>query len=390
MRSMRSESSPASGRSRERVIGHGIAWTASWSLRWLIIAGAALVVGTIVGRLWGILLPTILALILTTLLEPLARVLRHRLHLHRTLSAIVTLIGALALLALVFFLIAPSIAGQVNDIAGSASAGLQQIRDWLQSKSFVTRDQLDTAVLALQDRLQSSASSIASGILVGVSAVASGLITLLLTLVLTFFFLKDGHRFIPWAAHLVGPSAGAHVAEVLRRSWQVLGGFIRAQALVGAADGVLIGIGLLIMGVPAAIPLAILTFFGGFVPIVGAVVVGAIAVLVALVSNGLVGALIVLAIILAIQQIEGNILQPVLQGKTMRLHAAVILLAVTLGSSIFGITGAFLAVPAVAVAAAILRYGDEAIDRLAVTSETAEHSGEKGPNGDPEPAERMD
>lgn len=364
MDSIRSESSPSSGSSRERVIGQGIAWTALWSLRWLIIAGAAVLVGILVGLLWGILLPIILALILTTLLDPLARLLRERVRLPALLATVVTLFGSLAVLTLVFALIAPSVAGQVNEIARSASAGLQQVQDWLQRNNFVTRDQLDMAVQALQDRLQSSASSIASGVLVGVSAVASALITLLLTVVLTFFFLKDGHRFIPWAAHIGGPSSGAHVAEVLRRVWQVLGGFIRAQALVGAADGILIGVGLLIVGVPAAIPLAVLTFFGGFVPIIGAVVVGAIAVLVALVSNGWVGALIVLVLILAVQQIEGNILQPILQGKTMNLHAAVILLAVTLGSTLFGVIGAFLAVPVVAVLAAVLRYLDQVADQV--------------------------
>lgn len=363
MKSSRSGSSPSKTVSRERVIGRGIAWTATWSLRWLIIAGAGVLVAALVGRLWGILLPTILALILTTLLEPLARLLYRRVRLPRALSALLTLVGALALLSVVLWLIAPSVAGQVEDIASSASAGLQQIQDWLQSNHFVSRDQLDTAVQALQDRLQSSASAIASGILVGVSAVASALVTVLLTLVLTFFFLKDGHRFVPWATHVVGPASGSHVAEVLRRSWQVLGGFIRAQALVGAADGVLIGTGLLVIGVPAAVPLAILTFFGGFVPIIGAVVVGAIAVLVALVSNGLVVALVVLALILAVQQIEGNVLQPVLQGKTMHLHAAVILLSVTLGSTLFGVIGAFLAVPTVAVAATVLRYLDEVVDR---------------------------
>ncbi len=390
MNSTRSESS-SSAPSREQVIGQGIAWTALWSLRWLVIAAAAVLVGILVGKLWGILLPIILALILTTLLEPLARVLRDRLHLPRVLSAVVTLFGSLALLVLVFALIAPSVAGQVNEIARSASAGLQQIQDWLQKNNFVTRDQLETAIEALQDRLQSSASSIASGVLVGVSAVASGLITLLLTVVLTFFFLKDGHRFIPWAAHVGGPSSGVHVAEVLRRIWQVLGGFIRAQALVGAADGILIGTGLLIMGVPAAIPLAVLTFFGGFVPIIGAVVVGAIAVLVALVSNGWVGALIVLALILVVQQVEGNILQPILQGKTMNLHAAVILLAVTLGSTLFGIVGAFLAVPVVAVLAAVLRYLDEVADREVLPPEAAaqppeEEQDEETPVSDADPS----
>ena len=127
-------------------------------------------------------------------------------------------------------------------------------------------------------------------------------------------------------------------------------------------DGVLIGAGLLIVGVPLALPLAVLTFLGGFVPIVGAVVAGAVAVLVALVNNGFTTALIVLVIVLVVQQVEGNVLQPVLQSGSLGLHAAVVVLAVTAGSTLFGIAGAFLAVPVTAAAAVVLRYLGERID----------------------------
>ena len=127
-------------------------------------------------------------------------------------------------------------------------------------------------------------------------------------------------------------------------------------------DGVLIGLGLVILGVPLAIPLAVLTFLGGFIPIVGALVAGALSVLVALVSNGFTAALIVLAIIVAVQQLEGNVLQPILQARSLGLHAAVVLLAVTAGSTLYGIAGAFLAVPVAAASAVVLRYLSERID----------------------------
>ena len=127
-------------------------------------------------------------------------------------------------------------------------------------------------------------------------------------------------------------------------------------------DAFFIGLGLVILGVPLALVLAVLTFFGGFIPIVGAFVAGALAVLVALVANGLTTALIVLAIIIAVQQIEGNLLQPLLQSRTMKLHAVVVLLAVTAGASLYGIPGAFLAVPVAAVAAVLVRYLGEQLD----------------------------
>ena len=160
---------------------------------------------------------------------------------------------------------------------------------------------------------------------------------------------------------VVNPVNASAMAEVLQRMWATLGGFIRTQALVSFVDAVLIGIGLVILGVPLAYALAILTFIGGFVPIVGAFVAGGLAVLVALVANGPVNALIVLGIIVAVQQLEGNVLQPWLQSKSMNLHAVIVLLAVTLGASTFGVVGAFLAVPAAAAIAVLLRYYDEQV-----------------------------
>lgn len=346
---------------REQVIGAGLRWTASWSMRWILIAAAAVLLGLVVQYTWSILLPVILALIVTTVLERPARVLESRLRFPPALAAAVVLLGSIAVVVVIGFTLAPSITNQSGDIASDASSGLQKIQDWVQSSDFVTRDQIDTFLQSLQDRVQDSASSIASGVLTTVSAVTSAVVTIVITLVLTFFFLKDGRRFKPWASELAGPTAGHHLNEVLGRAWTTLGHFIRTQALVSLIDAVFIGLGLVIVGVPLAIPLAVLTFFGGFVPIVGAFVVGAIAVLVALVSNGWTGALIVLAIIVAVQQLEGNVLSPWLQARSMKLHAAVVLAAVTFGSTLFGITGAFLSVPVVAVAAVVLRYLNEQV-----------------------------
>jgi predicted PurR-regulated permease PerM len=148
---------------------------------------------------------------------------------------------------------------------------------------------------------------------------------------------------------------------VFSRSWKTLGDFIRVQAIVSFVDAFFIGLGLVVLGVPLAAALAVLTFFAGFIPIVGALAAGTLAVLVALVSNGLTTALIVLGIIIVVQQLESNVLQPVLQGRSLNLHAAVVLLAVTAGGTLFGIIGAFLAVPVAAVTAAVLRYISEQI-----------------------------
>lgn len=351
---------------RERVIGAGLAWLATWSWRWILIAAGAVLLGLVIRQTWSVVLPVFLALLLSSVLASPARLLEDRLKFPASLAAATVLLTGIGIVVGVGFAIAPSVAGQSDDIVADASRGLQKVQDWVQTSNFVTEEQVATAIEALQTRLTDSASTIASGVLVGVGAVTSAVVTVVITLVLTFFFLKDGRRFGPWVRGLAGPRVGPHLDKVMGEVWTTLGSFIYTQALVSLIDAVFIGIGLVAVGVPLALPLAILTFFGGFVPIVGAFVVGAIAVLVALVSVGGQGALIILVVIFAVQQLEGNVLSPWLQSKSMKLHAAVVLLAVTLGSTLFGIVGAFLAVPVVAVAAVVLRY----VNRLVTAAVT--------------------
>ncbi len=366
----------STARSREHVIGDALDWTARWSLRWLLIALGALLVGYIIKLLWVILLPVLLALILTTVLQPPVRVLESKVRLAPALATAVVLLAAIAVIVGFVMGIAPQVVDQSGEIASDASKALQSMQDWMQRSSLnVNKDQIDHLIQEAQSRVTSHAGSIASGVAVGLGAVTSGVITLVITLVLTFFFLKDGRRFMPWLAGFSGRHAGHHLAAVGERAWSTLGGFIRTQALVSLIDAVFIGAALLIVGVPLAIPLAILTFFGGFVPIVGAFVVGALAVLVALVSNGWTSALVILAVILVVQQLEGNVLSPWLQAKSMNLHAAVVLASVTVGSSAFGVVGAFLAVPVVAVVAVALRYLNGLVEEAAGGgAATAQHA----------------
>jgi predicted PurR-regulated permease PerM len=183
-----------------------------------------------------------------------------------------------------------------------------------------------------------------------------------LALVLAFFFIKDGPRWLPWLAAQTGPKVAPHVAALSYKTWTTLSEFIRQQALVGFIDAFFIGLGLWILGVPLVLPLAVLTFFGAFIPIIGAFVAGAFAVLIALVSNGWQTALIVLVIVLVVQQLEGNVLQPILQGRGLNLHAAVVILAVTAGGSLYGILGTFLGVPVAALIAVVYRYVRDELD----------------------------
>jgi predicted PurR-regulated permease PerM len=271
-------------------------------------------------------------------------------------SFIAAIVGLIAILT-------PQVANKSGELAENASDGLQKVRDWVTGEPLnLSEGQITAAISALQDKLQNSASAISSGVFSTISTATSIIINLVLILMLTFFIVKDGHKFLPWLNTLGGQRAGDHLTEVLSRVWNTLGGFIRTQTLVAMIDAVIIGAGLAILGSPLAVPLAVITFFGGYIPIVGAFVSGALAVLVTLVTNDYKDALIALVIVVLVQQLEGNVLSPVLQGKTMNLHPGVVLMSVTAGGSIFGITGAFLAVPVAASVTEILRYANERID----------------------------
>jgi len=349
-------------RDRAAVIDDAFGGMQRWALRIVAIAAAVFVLGWVIGHLWVIAFPVAMALIVTTVLEPPASWLRRK-GAPAGLSAAAVVLGAIALIVGVVAILTPQVAGQAPAIAEGASGGLQKLRDWLTGEPLnLSEGQISRAIEAVQDKLQDSAAAISSGVFSTIGAATSVVVNLVVVLMLTFFFVKDGYRFRTWAATIGGRRAGEHVSEVLSRAWNTLGGFIRTQTLVALIDGVIIGAGLMILGVELAIPLAVLTFFAAYIPIVGAFVSGALAVLVTWVTNGTGDAIWALIIVVAVQQLEGNVLSPMLQGKNMNLHPAVVLLSVTAGGTLFGVTGALLAVPVVATAAEVLRYINEQID----------------------------
>jgi predicted PurR-regulated permease PerM len=328
----------------------------------LLIVAAVVVVGYVVGALWGVLLPVVLGLLISTVLWPPTRFLRRH-GWPPALAAVVVLVGALALFGGLIALIAPQVADQAGDLANQTVAALDNVRTWLEGPPLnIGEDQIGNAVDTVIGRLQDNATDIAGYALTTASSIGSGLLNLVLALVLAFFFIKDGPRWTPWLAAQTGPRAAPHVIALSQKTWSTLSEFIKQQALVGFIDAFFIGLGLLVFGVPLVIPLAVITFLGAFIPIIGAFVAGAFAVLIALVSNGFTTALIILVIVLAVQQLEGNVLQPIIQGRGFNLHAAVVILAVTAGGGLAGITGAFLAVPVAALIAVVYRYVRDQLD----------------------------
>ncbi|WP_221326775.1 AI-2E family transporter [Actinoplanes sp. L3-i22] len=322
----------------------------------LLILLLTYVVLELLGMAWSVIWPLVVALLLTTLTWPPVRYLRRKGWPPALAASLVTILF-LALIAGIVVLIVVPVSGQAGQLGQGVVDGIQTVRDWASGPPLNISDaQVDNGLNTAIDKVQASVGSIANATLSGVSTVVNGLVTTILALFLMFFFLKDGPRFLPWLSRQLPGRLAADVPEIAGRSWNTLGSFVRSQAFVGLLDAVFIGIGLWITGVKLVLPLAVLTFVTAFIPIVGAVFAGLVAVLIALVFSGWVKALIVLGIILLVQQLEGNVFQPMIQSRGLGLHAAVVLLAVTLGGNLAGIVGSLLAVPVAALIAVTWNY----------------------------------
>jgi putative heme transporter len=326
------------------------------SLQMLLILLLTAVALWLMGRMWPVIWPVVIALLLTTLTWPLNGFLRRHGWRPALAASTVTTLFLLLAAGAVVLIVAPVVA-QSDQLADGVVDGIQQLRVWAAGPPLnIGDDQINQGFETALDRVRDSVGSIVSLTLDGVSSVINGVVTTVLAVFLMFFFLKDGPRFLPWLTRQLPGRLAVDAAIVTVRGWETLGAFVRSQAFVGLLDAVLIGLGLWLVGVPLVLPLAVLTFIAAFIPIIGALFAGFVAVLIALVSNGPTDALIVLAIIIVVQQLEGNVFQPMIQSRGLGLHAGVVLLAVTLGGSLAGIIGSLLAVPIAALIAVVWNY----------------------------------
>lgn len=338
--------------------------------RFILIAAALVIAGLALKYVWIGLLPVLLALLVSTVLLPVAKWLRRKAKFPAALAAATTMLGFFALIGGIFTLIAPTIRAQGGDLVKQAEGGIEELGKLLEKLPVdVNSDRIQNALNDITNVIKDQASNIANGVITGFSAASSIVVALIIMLFLTFFMVKDGENFLPFVRRFTGFRMGWHITELASRIWKTLSGFIQAQAAVAMVDAVLIGLGLWALQVPLAFAIAVVTFFASFIPMIGAIVAGALAVIIALVSNGLTNALLALLVVVIVQQVEGNVLQPMLQSKAMGLHATVVLLSVTIGSSLAGIVGAFLAVPVAATIAVVLRYHAEMTNLRAGTVE---------------------
>ncbi|WP_295804469.1 AI-2E family transporter [uncultured Corynebacterium sp.] len=341
---------------RSVVVGEVIKSTSLWALRLFIIGLFLYASFRMLGNFWRGILPVLIALIICTVLAPVASALRRK-GLPSALAAAITILVSFTAVGSLFVFIAPDFARQSQTLYLQTVEGIQRLQLWAQGPPLnLDPDEIGVYIDEVALWLQRQAGSIAGSVFTGIGTATSIVVTLFIIVVLTFFFLKDGHNFLPWLRDATGRRTGWHLTELLTRVWTTLGGFVRAQAVVSAVDAVFIGLGLALIGVPLAMALAIITFIAGFIPFVGAIVAGALSVTIALVSLGFTKALLVLGLVLLVQQLEGNVLSPWLQSKAMNLHPVIVLISVTVGSALFGLVGGFLAVPAAATIAVVYRY----------------------------------
>ncbi len=346
---------------------------AAWSWRILVVAAAVAALAVAVARLQFVALALFVALLLTAFLAPAhARLVRWSAP--RWLATATTLLGFLAVLAGVVALISGSIANEWDTLSVAFQDGLDDIRVWLADGPLHASDsQINEWITNVQKALADNQSSLVSGALSTAATAAEVVSGAFLALFATLFFLHDGRGIGAWFVGLFPSRSQEGVTAAGTSAWATLTGYVRGTVIIAFVDAAAIGIALTILRVPLALPLAVLVFFGAFVPIVGAFVTGFVAVVVALAANGLWTAVAVFAVILAVQQLEGHILQPLVMGRMVRLHPLAVVLAVTAGSLLAGIVGAVVAVPLVAVVNVVVRtYRTRSLATVDESPEVAE------------------
>lgn len=345
-------SSPRKGtatRSPADAVHPLVRMTAEWSWRLLVIFAVVLAISAIVQKLATVVIPLAIALLAAGLLAPLVDWMQ-RLGVPRAVGVFVALAGSLGLVAgIMTFVVEQFIAG-VPQLSDEITHSIHQIQEWLiNGPAHLSNDQIRNAGDTIVKTIRSNQDSLTSGALTTATVIGHILTGTFLTLFILIFFLYGGDQIWEFVTRIVPTPHRQKVRTAGRLGFGTLVGFVRATVAVAAVDAIGIGTGLAILGVPLALPLASLVFISAFIPIIGAFLAGTVAVFIALVTKGLVTALIVLGIIIAVMQLESHVLQPLLLGRAVSIHPLAVVLAITAGLVLGGIAGGLLAVPFVAV-----------------------------------------
>ncbi|WP_413758816.1 AI-2E family transporter [Streptomyces sp. MMBL 11-3] len=334
--------------------GVRVAAEAGWRL--LVLAGTVWVLMRVISAVQLVVLAFVAALLVTALLQPtVARLRRHGVP--RGLATALTAVLGFVIMGLVGWFVVWQVMENIDDLSNQIQDGIDELQRWLLNSPFhVTEDQIKDIAKSLREAVGANTEEITSAGLEGVTVIVEALTGILLTIFSTLFLLYDGKRIWEWTLKLVPAAARPGVAGAGPRAWRTLTAYVRGTVIVALIDAIFIGLGIFFLDVPMAVPLAVFIFLFAFIPLVGAVVSGALAVVVALVTQGVFTAVMVLVVVLAVQQIEGHILQPFILGRAVRVHPLAVVLSVAAGGVIAGIGGAVVAVPLVAVTNTVVGY----------------------------------
>ncbi|MEU3604417.1 AI-2E family transporter [Streptomyces sp. NPDC035033] len=334
--------------------GLRVAAEAGW--RFLVLAGTVWVLMRVISSVQLVVLAFVAALLVTALLQPTVARLR-TMGVPRGLATAITAVSGFVVMGLVGWFVVWQVMDNIDNLTDRVRDGIEELKRWLLDSPFhVTERQINEIAKNLSDTIGANAEQITSAGLQGVTVIVETMTGILLAMFSTLFLLYDGKKVWEWTLKLVPAQARPGVAGAGPRAWRTLTAYVRGTVLVALIDAVFIGLGLYFLDVPMAVPLAVFIFLFAFIPLVGAVISGTLAVLVALVTNGLGTALGVLLVVLAVQQIEGHVLQPFILGRAVRVHPLAVVLAVAAGGLTAGIGGAVVAVPLVAVANTVVGY----------------------------------
>jgi predicted PurR-regulated permease PerM len=330
-------------------VPHSLRIAAAWSWRLIVVGVVGWVLLRFIGIISIVVIPLAIALLLSALLAPAVGWLR-RFRLPPSFATFLVLICGIAAVAGTLTLVVNQFVAGVPELSDKAGKGVQQIQDWARTGPLhLSNDQVEQAIDEAQKWINSNTSSLTATGVATATTLFEVMTGTLLVLFATFFFLRDGRKIWRFLVRLFPINARWSLSDAGDASWSTLGSYVRATVLVAFIDATGIGLALVILDVPFPFPLAALVFLGAFIPIVGASISGAVAVLVALVDGGWVIALMVLGAVILVQQVEGHILQPLIMGRAVAIHPLVVIIGIASGVVVAGIMGALVAVPLIAV-----------------------------------------
>jgi putative heme transporter len=325
-----------------------------WRVAFLV--AVAFVLYLLLTYLRLIVLPVFVALVATAVIAPLVNILERR-GIHRLAGTWIVFLGLTGLAGGFLVYVIPQLVDEFEGLDDTVAEAADDIREWLVDGPIgLSERQIDDAFGQVERQFEDNQETLVQGVISGALTAVEIIVGALVTLVLTFFFVKDGPRMVGWIQDQTPQRFGRDLAEVGRRSWSSLSAYFRGVTIDGLIEGTLMAIALIILGVPLVAPLAILTFLGGYVPFIGATLAGTVTAMVALATRGLGAAVVVIIVTIAIQNLENQLLQPLVMGKVTKLHPVVVLVAVTTGGILGGIPGLFVAVPITVVAVRVATY----------------------------------